>query len=176
MSRDQFPFPAPASFPDLDLWWVIPNVLGGMSMPFIHPHRHDRPQAGLDAFPDKLPALWRAGIRAVVSLLNIRSLANVYAGAGFVYHCTPIPDGGAPSPEQFEEFLDFVAVQMSAKRPVAVHCAAGLGRTGTVLAGYLVANGVPPQDAIVRIRSVRPGAIETITQVDFLHRIRPRQP
>jgi hypothetical protein len=167
--------PIPFSSPDLDLWWAVPNRVGGMSMPFIHPRRHDRPNAGLDGFPDELPALWRSGIRAIVSLLNIRSLAQVYPGAGFVYHSTPIPDGGVPSLQQFEEFLDFVALQLSANRPVAVHCAAGLGRTGTMLAGYLIAHGLAPREAITRIRSARPGAIETIPQVEFLERLGRRQ-
>jgi atypical dual specificity phosphatase len=47
---------------------------------------------------------------------------------------------------------------------VAVHCAAGLGRTGTVLAAYLVARGEEPRAALARVRDLRPGSVETADQ------------
>ncbi len=47
---------------------------------------------------------------------------------------------------------------------VAVHCAAGLGRTGVVLACYLIDKGLNATNAIARIRRLRPGSIETEDQ------------
>src|SRR6185437_4797303 len=61
-----------------DLWWVIPGVLAGTSMPFIHPARHDTPRAALDQFVDELPLLWKEGIRAVVSMLNNPGATRTY--------------------------------------------------------------------------------------------------
>ncbi len=60
------------------LWWLIPRVLAGMPMPFIHPERRMAGGGPLYAFEDELLALHAAGVRAVVSLLNIPSDAPVF--------------------------------------------------------------------------------------------------
>jgi protein-tyrosine phosphatase len=46
---------------------------------------------------------------------------------------------------------------------------AGYGRTGTVLAAYLVAKGAEPEEAIDRVRRARPGSIETVEQEHAVH-------
>ncbi|MCK8515000.1 dual specificity protein phosphatase family protein [Methylonatrum kenyense] len=51
---------------------------------------------------------------------------------------------------------------------ILVHCLGGLGRTGTVAARILVETGVMPNDAIHRVRSARPGAIERETQAHYV--------
>ena len=170
--RRRYALPVSESHEDtagLDIWWAVPGVLGGMSMPFIHPQRHDTPGAVLDAFADELPALWHTGIRAIVCLLNMPSAAGTYSAAGFAFHLLPLADGAAPTAEEFQQFLAFVASQRSLGHPVAVHCEAGIGRTGTLLAGYLVASGFTPDAAVAHVRSLRRGAVETTRQLQFLH-------
>jgi CheY-like chemotaxis protein len=150
------------------LWWVIPGVLAGMPMPFIHPDRRMNQGGPLGAYDDDLPVLHAAGVRTVVSLLNIPSDASVYESAGFAFLCLPVADGGAPTMDQANDFVRFVFRQREERRAVAVHCEAGLGRTGTMLAAYLVSQGETAEEAIRHVRSVEKAALETARQVHFV--------
>jgi len=150
------------------LWWVIPNVLAGMPMPFIRTERRLNRGGALNAYDDELPLLYSAGIRSIVSLLNIPTDAAVYESAGFSFLCLPVPDGGAPTLEQASQFVRFVEAQRAMWRPVAVHCEAGLGRTGTMLATYLISQGKTATEAIKAVRDVEKVAIETPRQIQFL--------
>ena len=104
----------------------------------------------------------------MVCLLNIPSDAAVYQAAGFAFICLPLPDGGTPTGEQASEFLRFMREKHLAQQAVAVHCEAGLGRTGTMLALYLIAEGQSASAAIQRVRAVEPVAVETARQIQFL--------
>ncbi|MEQ7874334.1 ADP-ribosylglycohydrolase family protein [Sphingomonas sp. ASV193] len=52
---------------------------------------------------------------------------------------------------------------------VLVHCMGGLGRAGTIASRLLVELGWSPSEAILAVRKVRPGALETDDQEDFVH-------
>jgi atypical dual specificity phosphatase len=124
----------------------------------------------LTAHEDELPVLYTLGVRAVVSLLNIPSDTAVYESAGFAFKCLPVPDGGVPTEEQTRDFLAFVDGQFANHHGVAVHCEAGLGRTGTLLAIYLISRGENAEGAIQRVRACEPSAVETPCQIQFLER------
>lgn len=55
-------------------------------------------------------------------------------------------------------------------QPVAVHCMSGRGRTGTMLACYLVSvEGYSAEDAVVETRRRRRGSIEIDEQLEAVH-------
>lgn len=162
--------PATMTSPDSEhlLWWIIPEALAGMPMPFIHPERRMNGGGTLEDYTDDLLTLHRAGICAVVSLLNLPSDESIYREAGFSFICLPVPDGGAPTVDQAAEFVRFVTENRMKNQAVAVHCEAGLGRTGTMLAVYLISTGKTATEAIHMIRAVEKSAVETERQIQFL--------
>ena len=84
---------------------------------------------------------------------------------GMVELYEPVRDFTAPNMEQIHRIVTFVEEEMETwERPVVVTCAAGMGRTGTILACYFVKVGYQPQDAIDYVRQLRPGSIQTREQ------------
>lgn len=84
----------------------------------------------------------------------------------------PIRDRGVPS-EDFEaawvEVGEDLRSRLRSGFNVLVHCMGGLGRAGTIASRLLVELGWSPEDAIRAVRKVRPGALETDEQEDFVH-------
>ena len=79
------------------------------------------------------------GFSAVVSLTKESDSDDVPAArAGLAYKHIPILDNTAPTTAQVKDFLDFVAKNGEAG-PVYVHCEAGVGRTGVMVAAYRMA-------------------------------------
>lgn len=77
------------------------------------------------------------GVRTVVDLRAELPPADA-SGPGLSIVRIPVRDGQVPGPGQVRRFLDVVE---DARRPVFVHCGAGVGRTGSMVAAYLVGTG-----------------------------------
>jgi len=110
----------------------------------------------------ELKAVKQQGIQAIVSLTGTPLNPDAVSRLGFAYLHSHI--SGVPSIEQLDEILKFVDGQKSESRPVLVHCGEGKGRTGTVLAAYLVYHGLAADEAIRKVREIRPGSIESAEQ------------
>jgi atypical dual specificity phosphatase len=74
----------------------------------------------------------------------------------------------APGIEQAETLCREIAARIERNEVVAVHCHAGLGRTGTVLAAFLIWEGRPALDALEAVRRVEPRWVQSQEQVTFL--------
>jgi atypical dual specificity phosphatase len=81
-----------------------------------------------------------------------------------------VPDLQSPAPDQFIAALGFIDRQRSLGSAVAVHCLAGQGRTGTVLAAYLIRQGSTPDAALAEVRALCHGAVSSDIQERALHR------
>lgn len=126
-----------------------------------------------------LAAIEAWGADALVSLiegrefdkLGVSAFPQVMLASHVAWHHIPIADMRSPGPEALSAWAHAGPPILETLRGggrVALHCAAGLGRTGTMAAKILVALGVPPTDAIAQIRRARPGTIETAEQEAFV--------
>lgn len=133
--------------------WFIEDGIAVMGRP-----------GGLNELEDDLLFLRRTGIERIVSLtMEPLDAYQVERFSMEVVHL-PVPDGGAPTLEQIEEFNALVTRWLRSGKKVVVHCGAGYGRSGTMLACYLVGTGCTSEQAIRRVRRFRPQSIETAEQ------------
>jgi atypical dual specificity phosphatase len=116
--------------------------------------------------PDDFAWLREQGIEVLVSLTEDRPRRDWADDAGLLVFHEPLEDMEAPTQEQLDRVVSAMTRAMGQNKGVAVHCGAGLGRTGVVLAAYFVARGATAQNAIARIRRLRPGSVETDEQAE----------
>lgn len=129
----------------------------------------EQPQLGALARPSSLEdLLWlrRQGIELLISLTEDRPRRDWINEAGLLLLHVPVEDMAAPTQAQLEHCLSAIARARQQNMGVAIHCGAGLGRTGVVLACYLVEKGLAAQNAIAKVRRMRPGSIETDEQAE----------
>jgi len=122
--------------------WLVEHQLAAMSYP-----------ESEDAFT----LLWKIGIRALINLTEEPLPGEFLRKVGILAEHIPVVDFTAPTLKQVEHALAMINFYMRRSMPVAVHCIAGLDRTGTVLACYLVGDGKSADEAITIIRRWRPG-------------------
>lgn len=82
---------------------------------------------------------------------------------------SPIPDFTAPSLEALLEILRWIGEKTREGKRVLIHCLGGSGRSGTVAVAWLMySKGLPLREALYRVRSLRPTAVETPDQLNVL--------
>jgi atypical dual specificity phosphatase len=128
--------------------WVVKDQIIAMS----------RPESG------ELAALKSCGVDHVISL-TVQPLPPEHLDKhGIAGIHIPVLDMSAPTLEEITCFVEELSRLVDDGHKVAVHCGAGLGRTGTMLACYLVSRGMSADEALCEVRRRRPGSIESRVQ------------
>ncbi len=122
-----------------------------------------------------LDAVAARGARTIVTLLEQHELAHLaitrlgeeVQRRGMEWLHLPIPDVSTPGPEfeaRWPEVSRHLRSRLDEGENILIHCRGGVGRSGMVAARLLAESGVDAEEAIARVRAVRPGAIETWEQ------------
>ncbi len=130
--------------------WVEKDILAAMA----------RPGSQRDLEED-LAWLQSAGIRILVSLTEEPIPGKVLEKYDMEGLHLPVEDFTPPTLAQIDRFLEEVDRARLDGNALGIHCTAGKGRTGTMLAAYLVTRGLSAEEAIAQIRNLRPGSVET---------------
>ena len=108
--------------------------------------------------------LYQQGVRAVIRMEERTIPADTGGYVDLVDMYVPVQDFTPPDQNQIDQMVAYIDARLQEEQPVVVSCYAGIGRTGTVLACYLVSRGMWPGDAVNEVRRLRPGSIQTPEQ------------
>lgn len=132
----------------MDLSWIEPETLAAGGVPISAKDIGD---------------LHAAHIRAILSLTERPITAykeitpDLLERLDIVYYHVPVRDQFPPSVEQARQIIQIIDEMAKHKRPIFLHCHAGVGRTGTALHLYYLAQGYSfiEAQALVRARRVQ---------------------
>ncbi len=133
--------------------WVITDQLAAMPAP-----------GGSRDLAEDLDYIAGQGISTLVSLTEESIDMDRLDRHDLIGYHIPVKDYTAPTLLQMHEFVKIVSLVVARGERAAVHCTAGLGRSGTMVAAYFVNRGLEANDAIAKIRRLRPDSIETAGQ------------
>jgi atypical dual specificity phosphatase len=119
--------------------------------------------------------LRQQGIELLLSLTEDAPRRDWVNDAGLLLFHVPMVDMEAPAQEDLDRCVSAIARAHERQMGVAVHCGAGLGRTGVVLACWLATTGLSASNAIARVRRLRAGSIETDDQETAVEEFARRQ-
>ena len=130
--------------------WVVEGKLAG---------------SGLPVTEDEFKWVVDKGIKSIVTVREVRLPHEWFVSQDIDYLHLAVEDYGAPTVEDLDEVVNFIENKISSGRAVLVHCAAGKGRTGAVLAAYIMKKQkLTAEQAIEKIRIMRPGSVQSIVQ------------
>uniref|UniRef100_A0A3Q2DEW2 Cell division cycle 14B n=1 Tax=Cyprinodon variegatus TaxID=28743 RepID=A0A3Q2DEW2_CYPVA len=138
-----------------DFNWIIP----GKFLAFSGPHPKSKIENGypLHAPEAYIPYFRKHNITTIIRLNKKMYDARRFTDSGFEHHDLFFVDGSTPNDTIVKKFLNICE---NAEGAIAVHCKAGLGRTGTLIACYMMKHyGLTAAEAIAWIRICRPGSI-----------------
>ncbi|MCD4655957.1 MAG: dual specificity protein phosphatase family protein, partial [Planctomycetes bacterium] len=118
--------------------WIINDKIGGMPKPDCF--------GTLENNLAELKSRFKIGV--IVNLTEENLDNFTIKNAGLKYYHIPIAEFSPPTMQQLFKFKKIYETETA---PIAVHCLAGMGRTGTILATALVLEGYLPESAINKV-------------------------
>jgi len=117
-----------------------------------------------------VPIFRSLGVTDIIRLNNVCYSREKFIRAGFKHHELFFPDGSNPPDDVLDKFIEICE---KAKGAIAVHCKAGLGRTGTCVGSYqMMKFKLTAAEAIGWMRICRPGSVLG-PQQEFLEMMQP---
>ena len=135
--------------------WLIDGKLAGSAIP---------------TSKDEIKWVQEQGVKSIVTIRE-EPLVNEWIKDVNYLHIMS-NDMGVPEFDDLIHAVDFIHRRITSNEPVLVHCLAGIGRTGTILACYLVKyQNTSAEEAIQMVREQRPGSIQSYPQEEIIFRL-----
>jgi len=134
--------------------WIIEEKLAGSAIP---------------TSKDEIDWIKQEGVRSIVTIREEPLEDEWIKDVNYLHvHSN---DMGIPEFSDLVNSVDFIHQRITNDEPVMVHCLAGLGRTGTILACYLIKyEDMTADDAIEKVRRERHGSIQSFSQEEIIFR------
>ena len=132
--------------------WLIENKLAGSAIP---------------TSSDEVQWVIDQGVKSIVTIREEPLSDNWIKNVNYLHIRSN--DMGVPEFNDLIHAIDFIHRRITNNEPVLVHCLAGLGRTGTLLACYLIKHQkMSADEAPQKIREERPGSIQSYPQEEII--------
>ncbi|MBN9323702.1 MAG: ATP-binding cassette domain-containing protein [Delftia acidovorans] len=152
------PQAVPASRGPNGFAWLVPGRLAGAPQPGV-----------VQSMDFDLKALRGCGVTVLITLTENDLPQEPLQRHGLRNLHLPVRDHESPTVAQIQMLLARMSAMLRAGEVLAVHCLAGLGRTGTALAAWLVREGLTADEALRRVRLIDAQYVQSQAQEDLLY-------
>ena len=134
--------------------WLIENKLAG---------------SGIPTSIDEVEWAIKQGVKSIVTIREEPLDESWIKDVNYLHILSN--EMGVPEFDDLVYAVDFIHSRITSNEPVMVHCLAGMGRTGVILACYLIKyQKMSASEATEKVREERPGSIQSYPQEEIIFR------